>query len=161
MFRQAKGFTLLELLIVLVILGITFSFIVLSFGLKNPQDELKEHGQRIAALMQLASEESILLGAELAMQFNSDSYAFLNLKNDAWLEIENDQIFRPRELPEYIQINVSVEGIAGSDNEIQQRVYFFSSGEASPFTLTLSLRDIDASYKVTGDSQAAIKHGDE
>ena len=160
MFRQAKGFTLLELLIVLVILGITISFTVLSFGLKNPQDELKEHGQRIAALMQLASEESILLGAELAMQFNNNGYLFLNLKDDNWLEIENDQIFRQRDLPEHIQIDVSVEGVTGSDSDIKQRVYFFSSGEASPFTLTLSSRDADASYKVTGDSQAAITHGD-
>ncbi|MCK4744298.1 MAG: type II secretion system minor pseudopilin GspH [Sulfuriflexus sp.] len=160
MFRRTQGFTLLELLIVLVILGITISFTVLSFGLKNPQDELKEHGQRIAALMQLASEESILLGAELAMQFNNDSYLFLNLKEDAWLEIANDPIFRQREFPEHIQIDVSVEGIAGSDSNIKQRVYFYSSGEASPFILTLSSRDTDANYKVTGDSQAVIKHGD-
>ena len=160
MFRRTQGFTLLELLIVLVILGITVSFTVLSFGLKNPQDELKEHGQRIAALMQLASEESILLGAELAMQFNNDSYLFLNLKEDAWLEIANDPIFRQREFPEHIQIDVSVEGIAGSDSNIKQRVYFYSSGEASPFILTLSSRDSDAHYKVTGDSQAVIKHGD-
>jgi len=160
MFRQAKGFTLLELLIVLVILGITISFTVLSFGLKNPQDELKEHGQRIAALMQLASEESILLGTELAMQFNNDGYMFLNLKDDNWLEIEKDQIFRQRDLPEHIKIDVSVEGIIGSDSDIRQRVYFFSSGEASPFTLTLSSQDADARYKVTGDSQAVITHGD-
>ena len=161
MFRRTQGFTLLELLIVLVILGITVSFTILSFGLKNPQDELKEHGQRIAALMQLASEESILLGAELAMQFNNDgSYIFLSLKDNDWLGIENDRIFRQRKLPEHIQIDVSVEGISGSDSDIKQRVYFFSSGEASPFSLTLSSRDADVSYQLSGASQAVIKHGD-
>jgi len=160
MFRRTQGFTLLELLIVLVILGITISFTVLSFGLKNPKDELKEHGQRIAALMQLASEESILLGAELAMQFNNGGYMFLNLKDDNWLEIDNDQIFRQRDLPRHIKIDLSVEGIAGSDSDIKQRVYFFSSGEASPFNLTLSSQDADVRYKVTGDSQAVITHGD-
>ena len=160
MFRRSKGFTLLELLIVLVIIGITVSFTVLSFGLKNPQDELKQHGERIAALMQLASEESILLGQELALQFDTDGYSFLTLKNDRWLSIENDQIFRQRELPEHIRTEISVEGADASDSA-SERIYFFSSGEASPFTLTLSSSDTDASYQLSGDSQAAIEHGNE
>jgi len=160
MFRRTQGFTLLELLIVLVILGITISFTVLSFGLKNPRDELKEHGQRIASLMQLASEESILLGMELAMQFDNNRYSFLNLKDDTWLEIENDQIFRQRELPEHIAIDLSVEGSATADEGVSERVYFFSSGEASPFTLTLNSKDTDARYQLNGDSQAALQHGD-
>jgi len=159
MFRRTQGFTLLELLIVLVILGITVSFTVLSFGLKNPRDELKEHGQRIAALMQLAAEESILLGTELAMQFDNNGYSFLNLKNDQWLEIENDSIFRKRELPEHIAIDVSIEGSTTSGNEFGGRVYFFSSGEASPFTLTLTSKDTTAAYQLNGDSQAALQHG--
>jgi len=154
MYRRMQGFTLLELLIVLVILGITVSFTVLSFGLKNPQDELKEHGERIAALVQLASEESILLGTELALQFNNDGYAFLNLKGDHWLEIKNDQIFRQRAVPEHIAIDVSVEGAS-----IGERIYFFSSGEISPFILTLNSQDTDARYQLNGNSQAVIQHG--
>ena len=159
MFQRTQGFTLLELLIVLVILGITISFAVLSFGLKNPKDELKEHGQRIAALMQLASEESILLGSELALQFNTNGYHFLSLKDDRWLEIENDQIFRSRKLPNHVTVDVSIEG--GATSNKGERVYFFSSGEASPFTLTLNSLDADASYQVRGDSQAVISHGEE
>jgi len=154
MCRRTRGFTLLELLIVLVIIGITVSFIVLSLGLKNPQDELKEQGVRIAALMQLASEESILLGTELALQFNGDGYFFLNLKDDHWLEIKNDQIFRQREIPEHIAIDVSVEGAS-----IGERIYFFSTGEISPFVLTLNSQDTDARYQLNGNSQAVIQHG--
>jgi len=161
MYRRTQGFTLLELLVVLVILGITFSFAILSFGLKNPQDELEEQGERLAALMQLASEESILLGQEIALQFDGDgSYRFLNLKEDRWLEIENDQVFRQRKLPEQILVDLDVEGVGAEDNSgISERVYFFSSGEASPFSLTLNSPDTDASYQLRGDSQAVIQHG--
>lgn len=162
MFRRTQGFTLLELLIVLVILGITISFTVLSFGLKNPQDDLKEQGQRLAALMQLASEESILLGQELALQFDNDGYSFLNLKNDRWLEIENDQIFRTRSLPEHISVELSVAGDdIQNDSSISERIYFLSSGEASPFILSLSSKDTEYRYLLRGDSQAVIKHGKE
>ena len=158
MFRRTQGFTLLELLIVLVILGITISFTVLSFGLKNPQDDLKEQGQRLAALMQLASEESILLGQELALEIDNAGYSFLNLKNDRWLEINNDQIFRARILPEHMSVELSVEG---SDDKLGERIYFFSSGEASPFKLRLYSKDTESSYSVNGDSQAVIKHGED
>lgn len=159
MWRRGQGFTLLELLIVLVILGITISFTVLSFGLKNPQDELKEQGQRLAALMQLASEESILLSQELALQFDADGYRFLNLKGDQWLEIKDDQIFRQRILPESISVDLSVEGSDVSNDEVSvERIYFYSSGEASPFTLTLRSQDVAENYQLTGDSQATIIH---
>ncbi len=159
MCRRSKGFTLLELLIVLVILGITISFTVLSFGLKTPQDDLKEQGLRLAALMQLASEESILLSQELALQFESDGYHFLNLKDDQWLEIKNDQVFRRRVLPESISVELSVEGSDVSNDEaVVERIYFYSSGEASPFVLTLRSQDTEFSYQLSGDSQATIKH---
>ncbi len=159
MIRRPQGFTLLELLIVLVILGITISFTVLSLGLKNPQDELKEQGQRLAALMQLASEESILLGQELALQFDADGYSFLSLKADKWLEIQNDPIFRRRTFPESVLLELSVEGSdSSSDDNLKERIYFYSSGEASPFTLTLRSQNTELSYQVSGDSQAVITH---
>ena len=162
MFRRTQGFTLLELLIVLVILGITISFTVLSFGLKNPQDDLKEQGQRLAALMQLASEESILLGQELALQFDNDSYSFLNFKNDRWLEIENDQVFRTRSMPEHMSVELSVEGSEINNTAgLNERIYFFSSGEASPFKLWLRSQDTNYRYSISGDSQAVIKHGND
>ncbi len=159
MSRRSQGFTLLELLIVLVILGITISFTVLSFGLKNSQDDLKQQGLRLAALMQLASEESILLSQELALQFESNEYYFLNLKKDSWLEISNDPVFRRRKLPENMLVELSVEGSdVSTDENSVERIYFYSSGEASPFTLTLRTHDAEFSYQLTGDSQASIKH---
>lgn len=159
MFRRTQGFTLLELLIVLVILGITISFTVLSFGLKSPEDDLKEQGLRLAALMQLAAEESILLSQELALQFESEQYYFLSLKNNKWLEIKNDPIFRRRTLPDNMQVELSVEGsdISNEENSIE-RIYFYSSGEASPFSLTLRIQDAAFSYQLNGDSQAMITH---
>jgi len=161
-FRRSQGFTLIELLIVLVILGITLSFAVLSFGLKNSQDDLKQQGEQLAALMQLASEESVLLGQEMALQFDAEGYSFLNLKDDKWLEIKNDPIFRQRSISDQIQVDLSVEGISASnENALEERIYFFSSGESSPFVLTLSAQDTNFRYKVVGDSQAAIKHGNE
>ncbi len=56
----ASGFTLLELLVVLVIIGIVSSFAVLSTGLATHDKPLDKEAQRLLALMQMAGEEAVL-----------------------------------------------------------------------------------------------------
>ena len=95
------------------------------------------------------------------MQFADDGYEFLTLKKGQWSVIENDQIFRQRYLPTHVSVELNVQGneIIDSDNAIA-RIYFYSSGEATPFTITLRSQDTNYRYYIIGDSQAAIEQGD-
>jgi len=160
--RRTQGFTLLELLVVIVIIGIITSFAVLSLGLISPQSELEQHGQRLRALMLLASEEAVLQGQELALQLDGQRYYFLILKDKTWLRINNDPVLRDRELPEHVSASLRVEGEVfefqtETENRLTPRVYFFSSGEISPFNLSLSSRDAEYDYRINGNSQGVIK----
>jgi len=158
MFRRVQGFTLLELLVVIVIIGIVTSFAVLSVGLLSPQSELETHGKRIRALMLLASEEAVLQGQELALQVDGQRYYFLSLKDKSWLRVNNDPVLRDRELPEHVQASVQVEGDTASENDdVKSRVYFYSSGEITPFTLSLSSQDADHDFRLAGNIQGVIR----
>ena len=58
--RQQAGFTLLEMMVVVVIIGIIMSFATLSIGGGDRRaDELKREAQRFMALLELASSEAI------------------------------------------------------------------------------------------------------
>lgn len=156
---RLTGFTLLELLVVLVIVGITMSFAVLSLGLRSDKDVVLQESRRIAALMQLASDEAVVQGRELAMQFDGRDYHFLVLNKNSWQDIEADEVLRERSLPQGLQAELIVGGNARSSAGISgQRVYFYSSGEVSPFQLSLQDRQRRYRYYVTGDVQGVIRH---
>ena len=137
--RLQAGFTLLELLAVIFIIGIIVSFASLSVG-QNTQRVVQDEAERIHALVRLASEEAVLQGRELGLEFNKHGYRFLVLSGEEWLPIEDDKMFRERELPEIIEFDLLLDGQVEAnfdDKDNPPRVFILSSGELTPFELRL------------------------
>ena len=150
----AQGFTLLELLVVIIIVGVMVSAVSLTVG-GNEIRQLKDEAQRLTALIDIASQEAILNAREMALQVESDGYQFLVFDDQAkkWLPIEADTL-RPREMPENIELSVLVEGEQAKTTRFgdpePSRVWILSSGEMSPFILILRLFE-GPSYELNGD----------
>ena len=71
-----RGFTLLELLVVLVIAGIMLG--VVSFNaMPGEQQVLQNDAQRIALLLQLARDEAIVRNRPIAFEAEPERYRFL------------------------------------------------------------------------------------
>jgi len=160
--HNAAGFTLIELLVVLVILGVTVSFAVLSINTGEDGERVDREAKRISRLLSLASEEAILQSRQLAFEVDQDGYSFVRLENNEWQYIENDTVLRKRRLPEDIFIDLRVDGdsvtINGKQASTTSRVYLFSSGEITPFTMTLRTADNRFAYQLTGDLQGKVKY---
>ena len=145
---RAHGFTLLELLIVIVIVSILFTFVSFTISGRSPEDLIKEEAHRFNRLIQLALEESVMTNQEYGLEFTKKSYRFLIYTNDAWQAIEGDKLLRQRELPGEMEIEMEIEQLdiiigeapetdqeSGDDNEDEEakpQVFLLSSEEITP-----------------------------
>jgi type II secretion system protein H len=106
--RFTRGFTLLEILVVVLIISIVAGLATLAIR-DNPERRLETEAQRIAALLRLASQEAVLQSRETAIEFESNGYRFLVLENGEWLQAD-DKVFRPRTLPDDMEFEIVIEG---------------------------------------------------
>ena len=174
------GFTLLELMIVIVIVAILFSFATLTIRSSSPEDLIKEEARRLDRLIQLVLEEAVLKNTEYGLEFKSNSYRFLNYNEGNWQAIGGDKLLRERELPDEMEIELAIEQtdiIIGDTTEVtdedsdntdddkkaKPQVFLLSSEEISPeFSARFSLRGVETSYIVTGyiDGHHEVKLSD-
>lgn len=153
--QRMGGFTLLELMVVMVIIGIVMSFVTLSIGGDNRAKELGREARRLAALMDLASDEAILRSSQLAVRFGDSDYEFYSLQNNTWQPVTDDPQFRLRTLPKGVNLDLELEdspplGLDADPDQDQPQVFILSSGEMTPFILTLSARETKQVFQVKG-----------
>ena len=106
---QQAGFTLLELLVVVIIVAILFSYTTLAIRSNSPEDFIKEEALRLERLIQLAMEESILRGEEYGIEVYLDGYRFLHLTENQWQPLAEDKILRERKLPYEMELEIRLE----------------------------------------------------
>lgn len=138
----AAGFTLLEVLVVLVIISVIISFAVLSID--TGPEELRREGSRLASLLDLASEEAVMNGRECRIVLRRHSYSFEQLREGKWQSVE-DELFRARQLPSDISLQLFLENQEVVLNDVEDpetaksaALLLLSSGEITPFELTVT-----------------------
>ncbi len=146
-----RGFTLLELLVVLLLIGIILSFATLSVGDGGRAAQVEREARRFAALTGLAGEESILRGVEFGIRVLPDGYRFEGYDGEKWVPLEGDDIFRMRALPEGVDLQLFLEGLPVSLEESEGKapqIVLFSSGERTPFELVVGPEFDGPRYKL-------------
>ncbi|MFO7760684.1 MAG: type II secretion system minor pseudopilin GspH [Desulfobia sp.] len=155
-----QGFTLLELLVVLIIIGIVISSISLSIDTRRQKAGIE--AERFTTLLNLAGQEAILTATEYAVEIHSGKYRFYRLQQDRWQLVQGNDVFRPRHLPENFHFDLLLSGkpmspSANSDSRRRaHRIYLLSSGEVTPFELSLKDNSNRSLYTISGSRQGNI-----
>lgn len=104
-----RGFTLVELLIVLVLIGILGSMAVLAMGQADQGRNTALEVERLLRLLQLAQQEATLRGEVLGVEFHAGGYRFLQQSKQDW-QVSHDGLFLPRQLNGSLRLSLKLDG---------------------------------------------------
>ena len=95
--RRSRGFTLIELMVVLVIIGICTAGIGLGLGsLLDPGRQLRQDAERLAQHLQVARDEARIDGRPLRWQADATGYRFSRREGGRWVDLARDDLLRPQ-----------------------------------------------------------------
>ncbi|WP_325891146.1 type II secretion system minor pseudopilin GspH [Grimontia sp. NTOU-MAR1] len=173
--RRPTGFTLLEILLVMVLLAISAVIVVPNLP-QNKNDDAKEEAQRFFQLIQLWTEQSLLTGQTLGLNVDKDGYQLLRLTREDWVPMEQDRKVTSVTLPEGLELDLEVSGFVAEEDRLfdreslfdeemfadeeskppQPQVLLMGNGEIIPFTLTI-VADDKRLWQIKGNDVATFE----
>lgn len=142
--RVRAGFTLVELLMVVAIIGLAAGAVVLS--VPDPKPAVAEEAERFAARLVRAREEAVLGARPVAVEATARGYDFSSFDGAEWTPL-SDGPFGPE---------TWAEGSSLSSAQAPVRVVFDPSGVADPATLTLTRDGRSRTIAVDGAGEVRI-----
>lgn len=180
--ERVWGYTLIEVLFVVLVVGVLAGVTVLNFDMNSPQQILGREAQRLQRVLAAAAEEALFQGAEYGLLLGEEEYQVMKFDAQAQQWRQSDApIFQTRRLPGAVDLVLEMEDRRFSpeqaegvktwpggqqDGEEQgggeragmaPQVLLLSSGELTPFEIYLGAGNGAWAYRVVGDGIQAIR----
>jgi general secretion pathway protein H len=139
-----RGFTLVEIMVVMVIIGITLGLASLN-AIPSPHQDLQAEAQRLSLLLQLARDEAIVRNRPVTFEATPERYHFLVRNETRWDAITGDDLLRERDFKNGPLTLLLDPASAGTVNPL--RITFGREPVDKPFVLILA----------TGGNRVAIR----
>ncbi|WP_286234425.1 type II secretion system minor pseudopilin GspH [Thalassotalea sediminis] len=168
-YSTVKGFTLIEILMVIVVIGFMVAAVQISFISNKYEQRVNQEAERFTGVFNLAADHGLLNNIELGLHVTENSYQFLGYDGTRWVTLPNVQELEQYKLPEGVSITLSFDGLAPEQNStlidrelftvddetldameealeegdklIIPQVYLLTGGEITPFIATFSSVD--------------------
>lgn len=177
--KRNKGFTLLEVLLVIMVIGILAKIVVPNVTWGGTEDRVAEASRRFKAVFDMASEYAMLNNFELGLIIKENNYRFVVFDGQRWGDFQPEKYFEPSQHEEEMELELELEGLPWAENNLLNEVTFeveeddededkellspqifiLSSGDITPFRVTFSIKpDFEDAvhFQVTGDFAAPV-----
>ena len=107
----AGGFTLIEIMVVVVIIGVISAMLIISFNLAGSDRELRTQATRLASILELTLDEATLQGRDFGLEVMRGGYRFVEFDPlvGRWNEVIGDDLLRPRVLEDDMEFELTIE----------------------------------------------------
>ena len=154
--QKQSGFTLIEIMVVVVVAAIMAAFIGVRIDRDNDRIARLE-AKRFVAVLNEVRDEALMTGRIYALQFKKNDRSYLFYSDPAdWKPIVGDRLLRERTLPEGIDMEFDIEEIKNDEEEelvaeeneesadvasLSDFILISPVDELTPFSLILSGED--------------------
>lgn len=137
---KQSGFTLIEIMVVVFLIALTVGIVSVNF--RHDTDQLVElEARRFAVLVEQMCQDSIIQGRVLALiAEGATAYRFVIFEESGWQKIAQDDIFRLRQLPEDISINLEIRETGQTEKSAYLRCE--PDGFMTPFSAVFDLEGV-------------------
>lgn len=131
--QQCQGFTLLELMVVMVLIGVLLGMVGLASG-NHPARQARQEAHALIQRVQALREQAVLEGREYGLRLEAEHYQVWVLERQQW-----QRAGRVQRLPQGLQLSLETTGPSSTRKAQadQPQVLILSSDENTPFTLRL------------------------
>jgi general secretion pathway protein H len=165
---RASGFTLLEVLVVMVIIGIITTMAVVSVRVLGGDHEMDEQARRLQAVLQQAREDAMLEGRDVGLRLDATGYDFLRYdsRTDSWNLVVDDPLLRERTLSpglraglwlESREVRLTERAAPTERTPPAPQVVVMASGDLVPFEIRLERDGTDEGRTIAGHAEGRIE----
>jgi general secretion pathway protein H len=142
-----RGFTLVEIMVVMVIIGITLGLVSVN-AIPSPHQNLQAEASRIALLLQLARDEAIVRNRLVAFEADGVHYRFIVRNENNWEPVTKDDLLRERAFKGGPVTLLIDPASAGTGNPM--RITFGREPVDKPFVLTMAVGEDSVAIRADG-----------
>lgn len=148
-----RGFTLLEMLVVLVLASIMLSMVAINL-FPDEQRALHDEGERLAYLLEQSAKTARIGGQPLAWSASGREHRFWKKnKQGEWRRVVQDDLLHPRSLPDTMRVTL----VSIADKPAQAVDMLALSPELGAPEFELRLSSTTQSLRLQGDGLGNVR----
>lgn len=157
-----RGFTLLEVMLVALLMGLAAAAVTLSISGADRQQELNRIANQFMATTEMVLDETVLSGHFLGIVVDDNRYEYVFYDDGQWKPLQADRMLTAREMEYGVTLSLILEGLPLTQEDEEDESWFdepliekseddkkkfpepqimlFPSGEMSSFELSFWLK---------------------